>query len=79
MTLKCENCGNEYAKAFRITMEGEEHVFDSFECAINSLAPRCAHCGTRIIGHGIEANQHMFCCSSCANAEGVTGSRDHVS
>ena len=30
---RCETCGNEYDKAFGITMPGERdaHVFDSFE------------------------------------------------
>jgi len=50
----CETCGNDYDKAFRMTFNGKEHVFDSFECAIQALAPTCPHCGTRIIGHGVE-------------------------
>jgi hypothetical protein len=52
---KCENCGNDYDKSFEIHWAGKVHVFDSFECAIHALAPTCAHCGTRIIGHGLEA------------------------
>ena len=28
---KCETCGNEYARAFEVVMDGEKHVFDSFE------------------------------------------------
>src|SRR5262245_57302685 len=43
--MKCEVCSNEYDKAFTITLDGQEHVFDSFECAINALAPTCEHCG----------------------------------
>ena len=49
----CEVCGNEYDKAFQVIMEGTSHTFDSFECAL-SLAPCCAHCGCRILGHGLE-------------------------
>ena len=41
----CETCGNDYDKAFEIKLQGKSHIFDSFECAINSLAPQCAHCG----------------------------------
>ena len=37
--LKCETCGNEYDKAFTVVMDGESHAFDSFECAIERLAP----------------------------------------
>ena len=40
----CEVCGNEYDKAIQVTKDGQEHVFDSFECAIHALAPVCAHC-----------------------------------
>ena len=32
------------------------HIFDSFECAIHALAPTCAHCSCRVIGHGVEAD-----------------------
>jgi hypothetical protein len=52
---RCETCGNDYDKAFEVIQNKEHHVFDSFECAIQALAPICAHCGCRVIGHGIEA------------------------
>ncbi len=52
MTGTCEVCGNGYDKAFEVLASGRRHVFDSFECAIQALAPRCAHCGCRVIGHG---------------------------
>ena len=50
----CEVCGNVYDKCFEMKMAVQVHVFDSFECAIHALAPICAHCGCRIIGHGME-------------------------
>jgi hypothetical protein len=28
----CELCGNEYEKTMEITLGGETHTFDSFEC-----------------------------------------------
>jgi len=40
---KCEVCGNEYDKAFEVIQQGRHHVFDSFECAIAAVAPRCGH------------------------------------
>ena len=52
----CDNCGNDYDKAFQVVMGGQSHTFDSFECAIQALAPACHHCNTRIIGHGLERN-----------------------
>ena len=75
---RCEVCGNDYDKSFTVRMGGDEHVFDSFECAIHALAPTCAHCGTRIIGHGIESNGTMYCCAHCARNEGVDEAQDRV-
>jgi hypothetical protein len=67
----CELCGNDYDKAFEVKIGGESHTFDSFECAIHSLAPACSHCGVKIIGHGIEADGAFYCCAHCATKEGV--------
>jgi hypothetical protein len=75
----CEVCGNDYDKTIEISVEGgERHVFDSFECAIHALAPSCEHCGCRVIGHGVEAGDSIFCCAHCAEAVGVGGTRDRV-
>jgi Rieske Fe-S protein len=67
---QCEVCGNDYDKAFQIIVAGTTHTFDSFECAIHAVAPTCAHCGCRIIGHGVEADGRIFCCAHCAKQEG---------
>ena len=67
----CEVCGNDYDRTIEITVDGTSHTFDSFECAIHALAPKCEHCGCRIIGHGVQAGQTMFCCASCASHAGV--------
>jgi hypothetical protein len=75
---QCETCGNEYDKTFEVVMGGRAHTFDSFECAIHALAPTCAHCGNRIIGHGVEADGAFYCCAHCANVEGVRGMQDRV-
>jgi hypothetical protein len=74
----CEVCGNEYDKPIEVTVAGEQHVFDSFECAIHRLAPRCAHCGCGVIGHGVEADGRVFCCAHCASEEGVTQLADRA-
>ena len=78
MDLQCETCGNTYDKAFQVTLDGAAHTFDSFECAIQALAPRCEHCECRIIGHGVEQGARMFCCKNCASAEGPTNLRDRA-
>jgi RimJ/RimL family protein N-acetyltransferase len=33
----CENCGNDYDKAFQVVINGDAHTFDSFECAIHVI------------------------------------------
>jgi len=68
---KCEVCGNDYDMSFQVVTAGVTHTFDSFECAIHKLAPICAHCGCKIIGHGIEANGTFYCCAHCAHMEGA--------
>jgi hypothetical protein len=75
---RCEVCGNDYDKAFQISLRGELHTFDSFECAIHALAPTCAHCGCRVIGHGMESNGRFFCCAHCAGAAGVRQMKDRA-
>jgi hypothetical protein len=74
----CEICGNQYDKTMDVTVQGETHVFDSFECAIHALAPQCEHCGCRIVGHGVEADGAHYCCAHCAQESGVSGARDRV-
>ncbi len=76
---KCDVCGNNYDKTFEISGAAGSGTFDSFECAIHALAPVCAHCQCRIIGHGIEADGVMFCCAHCAKERGKHGARDRIS
>jgi hypothetical protein len=72
MALKnCESCGNTYDKAFELKIGGTTHVFDSLQCAIHMLAPRCFHCKVPIIGHGLEARGQYFCCAHCARQVGI--------
>ena len=75
---QCEVCGNDYAKAFSIAVDGQQHVFDSFECAIHALAPRCAHCRCSIIGHGVEGGGEVYCCAHCARQAGVDAVADRA-
>jgi hypothetical protein len=72
----CDVCGNAYDKPLQITQSGRTMTFDSFECAIQAMAPHCGHCSCRIIGHGIETDGAMYCCVHCAKMMGVTDVRD---
>lgn len=64
----CESCGNDYDDAFEVHTQGQVHIFDSFECAIHKMAPRCRHCGVTVIGHGQQVDGHTYCCAHCASA-----------
>jgi hypothetical protein len=75
---KCDVCGNEYKRSFTVNLGGRTRTFDSFECAIHDLAPRCAHCGCAVVGHGIAAGEAVYCCAHCARHEGVTNVRDNA-
>jgi hypothetical protein len=75
---RCEMCGNDYDKAFQVVMGGGTHTFDSFECAIHTLAPKCAHCGCQVIGHGVEAEGEIYCCAHCAKQVGEPRLRDRA-
>ncbi|MCW5892411.1 MAG: SRPBCC family protein [bacterium] len=73
---RCMTCGNTYEDAFTVTLGGRSYVFDSFECALHRLAPSCAHCGCRILGHGVSADGALFCCAHCARRSGNDEVRD---
>jgi len=72
----CDVCGNDYDKAFQVIQAGRTMTFDSLECAIHVLAPTCAHCSCRILGHGAEHDGQMYCCANCAKKAGIGVMRD---
>ena len=74
----CDVCGNAYDKAFSVTQGSKTMTFDSFECAIHAMAPHCAHCDCRVVGHGIEAKGRIYCCVHCAKQSGVKGVKDRA-
>lgn len=52
----CDTCGNDYDKAFTVNWNGRTATFDSIEC--------------RILGHGIETEEAIYCCAHCARKAG---------
>lgn len=75
---QCQVCGNHYDKTFQVIMHDKTYHFDSFECAIQELAPTCSHCNCKIIGHGLESNGTFYCCAHCAHADGANKLCDRV-
>ena len=82
--MQCEVCGNEYKDSFTVNVGDETYAFDCFECAIHALAPTCAHCGCKVIGHGLSREGEIFCCEHCvrmslsADAEHEAGDDDEL-
>ena len=74
----CDVCGNDDDQAFTLTQGTRSGTFDSFECAIHAFAPHCSHCDCRIVGHGVQAGERMFCCAHCAQHAGVSGLTDRA-
>jgi len=66
-------------KAFQVSMlDAPARTFDTFECAIHALAPVCEYCGVKVIGHGVEADGHFYCCAHCASMAGAEGVADRA-
>ena len=51
----------------------ETVAFEYVEARLWPDGPVCPHCGTRIVGHGVEHDGAIFCCVHCARHEGVKG------
>ncbi len=77
-TARREVCGSRYDEAFQGIAAGVPHWFDAFECAIHAIAPVCEHCGCKIVGHGMEAGGHCYCCAPCAAEAGQGAMRDRA-
>ncbi|CAM4466364.1 MAG: hypothetical protein LEGION0398_MBIBDBAK_00982 [Legionellaceae bacterium] len=73
----CSTCQNNYNKTFDIIINAKTYTFDCFECAITKLVPHCKQCDCIIIGHGIEAHEHYYCCAHCAKQQGYSKACDH--
>lgn len=75
---RCDTCGNSYDKTFTVTRGNTVGTFDSFECAVEAMAPHCAHCGCRVLGHGVEHEDTFYCCAHCARLDGAHGIVDRA-
>ena len=67
----CEVCGKSGGQYFEVHLGGERHIFDSFECAIGGLMPRCSVCGGIILGPGVQDNNASSCSYLCSNLSSV--------
>ena len=67
----CEVCGNSRDQCFEVLLGGESHIFDSFECAMDALTPKCAYCGCTFVGHGVHLGNTVYCSYHCANDHSI--------
>ena len=74
----CATCGNTYDRPIEIKLDGQTFAFDSFECAIHLLAPVCPHCNCRVIGHGVQVGDKIYCCAHCARLSGSPAINDRT-
>lgn len=75
---KCDQCSNDYEKAFQVYLGERTYTFDSLECAVQKLAPICPHCQVRIVGHGVEQGDVVYCCAPFAEQEGARALTDRA-
>ena len=69
----------DYDKTFSVTQNSGTMTFDSFECAIHAMAPRCYI--TAIAGSWATASrpkEKCICCAHCAKHDGVKGVNDRA-
>lgn len=66
---RCVNCGLNIEKDYILFINGTEFTFDSFECAVNFVAPRCANCNTIIMGRGVHTGGEIYCSPTCSHLE----------
>jgi hypothetical protein len=78
MKKECEVCGALSGRGLEVVIDGQSHPFDCFECAAHALAPACELCGCTILGHGIEADGFIFCCTHCEKGYGRKGLIDRT-
>lgn len=62
---KCDQCGGQSSNLFEVVQNGESRKFDSFDCAIQSMAASCDNCGCLITGKQHSLRDEIFCCQSC--------------
>lgn len=77
---RCEVCDNEYDNLFEVKFQkgGKSYWFDCLECAAHKIAPSCRHCGVKVLGHGVQVGDQIFCGAHCARSRGFKSIVDHV-
>lgn len=62
---RCEKCGLNIEKDYILFINGKEFTFDSYDCAVNFVAPRCAHCNSIIAHREIKHREEAYCSQYC--------------
>ncbi len=72
---RCEVCGNEFTKPVTVSWNGQQKTVDSFECAVQALAPRCDYCGQPVMNQSVQGEAPHYCCSVCEQ-KATSGQQD---
>lgn len=75
---KCGACGNDHDRTFEVLSQVQTHTLGSFEGAIHKLAPACTHCGSRVVGPGLEKDGRIFCGDPCVERGSVDEPRERA-
>ncbi len=68
----CRKCGR--ASEVPVTVQfdsGPQYTFDCFDCAVETLAPRCPECGRVYLGRPVPFGDQHFCSTECAQRRQV--------
>ncbi len=76
--MSCEVCGNDRKQCFEVRVGEESHIFDSFECAMRALSPKCRYCGCQLTGRGVQIEDVLYCSYTCANADHIRDYDDSI-
>lgn len=68
----CKKCGQPAQTPVTVRVgAGPQYTFDCFDCAIETLAPRCPECGRSYTGHPVTLGEQRFCSTACAQRRQV--------
>jgi hypothetical protein len=68
----CKKCGHAASTPVLVGIgDGPEYTFDCFECAIDTLAPRCPECGSVYLDRAVTFGGAQFCSKACAQRRQV--------
>ena len=63
--LLCDVCNSELKTAIKVHYKNKYYHFDTIQCLITKLSPRCITCNCIIFGKQILSDNFIFCSNEC--------------